>query len=163
MKPRSISKICSSKPSRQKNPRVGIFWLLGGKLLIDSTSLNEAERYGIHLTHPRNHLEVWTWFQQGGTVPADIEYEEPPRGRVVYNRKTEAPFVHCHNALPTEPPKRLQLALSFPPPPAGEPVRQNSSFNANWMSLGLLIVLFTTPKLALLAVQQVPFGGPNCG
>jgi hypothetical protein len=38
---------------------------------------------------------------------------------------------------------------------------QNANFNANWISRGLFIVFVTTPKLALLALQQVPFGGPN--
>jgi hypothetical protein len=119
MRPKLISKIGFSRSPRQRTPRVGIFWLYKRKLLIDSTPLNQAESYGHHLTHPCNHLEVWTRFQHGGIVPADMEYEDLPRGRAVYSRKTEAPFVHCHNALPTEPPKRLQLALSFPPPPAG--------------------------------------------
>jgi hypothetical protein len=74
--------------TRTTEPRVGIFWLVDGKTLIDSTSLNEAESYGDHLTHPRSHYEVLTLFQQGGTVPADVEYEEFPRGRVMYNAKT---------------------------------------------------------------------------
>jgi len=37
----------------KEESRVGIFWLLNGKLLIDSTPLDEAERYGDFLTHPR--------------------------------------------------------------------------------------------------------------
>jgi hypothetical protein len=33
-------------------PRVGIFWLLDGKVIIDSTPLSMAEPYGTALTHP---------------------------------------------------------------------------------------------------------------
>jgi hypothetical protein len=73
---------------RKNQPQVGIFWLVGGKLVIDSVPLSEAEPYGDHMTYPRSHLEVWTKFQQKGTVPSDIEYEEAPRGRVIYNAKT---------------------------------------------------------------------------
>src|ERR1700730_266666 len=42
---------------------------------------------------------------------------------------------------------------------------QNSNFKANWISraCALPMVLVTTPKLGLLAVQHVPFGGPNWG
>lgn len=74
---------------RKKEPSVGIFWVISGKLVIDSTPLIQAEPYGVHLTHPGSHLEVWTMFQQKGTAPNELEYEEPPRGRVVCNRKTQ--------------------------------------------------------------------------
>jgi hypothetical protein len=77
----------TSQPRREKEPHVGIFWLLHGKLVIDSTPLSEAEPYGDHLTHPAGHDTVWRKFQKSGIVPADIEYEEPPRGRVIYNTK----------------------------------------------------------------------------
>ena len=36
--------------TRTTEPRVGIFWLVDGEPLIDSTSLSEAEPYGDHLT-----------------------------------------------------------------------------------------------------------------
>ena len=73
----------------KREPHVGIFWLVNDKLLIDSTPLSEAETYGDHLTHPHSHLEVWTMFQRNGTVPREVEYEEPPRGRVMYNMRTQ--------------------------------------------------------------------------
>jgi hypothetical protein len=69
-------------------PRVGIFWLLGdGSLLVDSTPLAEAEPYGECLTHPRSHIDQWAEFQRNAIVPRDIEYEEMPRGRVVYDAR----------------------------------------------------------------------------
>ena len=75
--------------TRTTEPRVGIFWLVDGEPLIDSTSLSEAEPYGDHLTHPRGHPEVWEQYQRVGAVPADMEYEESPRGRVMCNSKTQ--------------------------------------------------------------------------
>ena len=69
--------------------RVGIFWIVDGELLIDSTLLSEAEEYDDFRIHPRDHISVWETFQQNHTVPADIEYEEFPRGRVIYNTKTQ--------------------------------------------------------------------------
>ena len=74
--------------TRTTEPRVGIFWLVDGKTLIDSTSLSEAEPYGDHLTHPRGHIDVWEQWRLSGKVPAESEYEEFPRGRVMYNAKT---------------------------------------------------------------------------
>jgi hypothetical protein len=65
--------------------QVGIFWLVKGELIFDSTTLNEAEPYGDHVTHPRSHIDVWNQFQQVGKVPRESEYEEYPRGRVMHH------------------------------------------------------------------------------
>jgi hypothetical protein len=67
---------------------VGIFWLVHGKLVIDSTPLREAEPYGDSLTHPRSHIDVWAQFQRIGKVPPESEYEEYPRGRVMHHPKS---------------------------------------------------------------------------
>ena len=81
---------CGQKASsKTPEPHVGIFWVVNGKSLMDSTPLSEGEPYGDYLTHPRGHAEVWESFHQNHTVPADIEYEEFPRGRVIYNTKTQ--------------------------------------------------------------------------
>ena len=68
-------------------PQVGIFYLVKGKLLIDSTPLSKAVWHGDHLIHDRNHDEYWRQLVKTGTV-TDDEYEEHPRGRVAYNKKT---------------------------------------------------------------------------
>jgi hypothetical protein len=73
----------------EEEPRVGIFWAIDGKPLIDATPLSEAEPYGDCLTHPRGHAAVWEQHQLSGIVPHDAEYEEFPRGRVMYNTKTQ--------------------------------------------------------------------------
>jgi hypothetical protein len=72
---------------------VGIFWLVHGKLLLDSTLLSEAEPYGNHRDHPRSHIDVWEQFQRLGKVPADVGYDEPARGRVMFDRTSET-FMH---------------------------------------------------------------------
>ena len=70
-------------------PMVGIFWLLGERVIFDTTPLIGAEPYGDCLDHPTSHDDFWAEQQRLGTVPRDMEYEESPRGRVVYNRKTK--------------------------------------------------------------------------
>lgn len=70
-------------------PRVGIFWVVRGKLVIDSMALSDGEPYGDHLTHPRSHIEVWEQWRLSGKIPSESEYEEFPRGRVMYNTQTE--------------------------------------------------------------------------
>ena len=70
-------------------PQIGIFWLVDRKLLIDSTLLSAAEEYEDFRIHSGNHVSVWEKFQQNGTAPREMEYEEAPRGRVMYNTKTQ--------------------------------------------------------------------------
>lgn len=79
---------------------VGIVWGVpdgrpGLHLVTDCTPLAEAEPYGDCLTHPRGHCEVWEDWRRLG--PAELkrrglpvaiawhEYEEFPRGRVVFH------------------------------------------------------------------------------
>ena len=74
-------------------PRVGIFWLYNGKLVTDSTPLSEAEPYCDFLTHAKGHIDYWTELQERGAIPIEVEYEEPPRGRVGYDRKKKEFFM----------------------------------------------------------------------
>ena len=69
-------------------PKVGIFWLVGERLILDASPLSEAEPYGDCLTHRNSHIEYWTEQQSLGTAPREKEYEGAPRDRVVFNRKT---------------------------------------------------------------------------
>jgi hypothetical protein len=68
-------------------PQVGILWLVDGKLIVASTALSMAEDYGAFKVHPGDHCSVWEKLQRGGAVPVDVEYEECPRGRVMYDVK----------------------------------------------------------------------------
>lgn len=69
--------------------RLGIFWLVDGKLLIDSTQLSECEQYGDHLNYPGSHIDVWEQWKRIGKAPAESEYEEFARGRVICETKTK--------------------------------------------------------------------------
>lgn len=71
-----------------KSPKVGIFWLVKGSLIFDATPVAEADADGDSKNHPRGHFDRWKQMQNAGTVPADIEYEEYPRGRVIFESKT---------------------------------------------------------------------------
>src|SRR5439155_27328875 len=86
-------------------PRLGIFWLVNGKLLIDSAPLSKCEQYGDHLNYTGSHIDVWERWRRTAKVPPDIEYEEFQRGRVAYHAKPEhfillaAQFIHLHVVL----------------------------------------------------------------
>ena len=77
---------------------VGIFWAIQepGKpaILLDHRCLlGDAETYGDMLTCPHGHYDLWErWRKVAGEIPdiarplvAASEYEEWPRGRIVYD------------------------------------------------------------------------------
>jgi hypothetical protein len=68
--------------------RVGIFWMHENRLIIDSVPLPDAERYGDCIGYAGSHIDFWTKLQREGAVSPDAEYDEPPRGRVVYDIQT---------------------------------------------------------------------------
>ena len=87
---------------------VGIFWAIpnegAGAILVDHRcSLQDAERYGGMLTYPLGHHEVWDQWRKrmaGREVPvlsivAMNEYEEWPRGRVVFDTERERFIVYA--------------------------------------------------------------------
>jgi hypothetical protein len=69
------------------SPRVGIIYLVGGELLIESKPLAQAGHYGEFKIHERSHIDYWAELVQRGKVP-NSEYEEFPRGRVAYHPKS---------------------------------------------------------------------------
>ena len=48
-------------------PCVGIFWVFGGEVILDTTPISQADRYGEAMTHPRGHLQHWTELQRTGS------------------------------------------------------------------------------------------------
>jgi len=74
----------TAKPTTE--PCLGVFWLVRGKLLIDSVPLSECDKYGDHLNYPRGHNRVWEDWQQIGKAPVESEYEEYARGRVMCDK-----------------------------------------------------------------------------
>jgi hypothetical protein len=56
---RQTAKIHQPALHRKNEPHVGIFWLIDGKPIIDSTPLSESKDYGDFRTYPRSHIDVW--------------------------------------------------------------------------------------------------------
>jgi hypothetical protein len=51
---------------------------------LKGVALGEAELWGRYL-NAVGHDTYWGQLQLTGMVPGDVEYDEPPRGRVVYD------------------------------------------------------------------------------
>jgi hypothetical protein len=89
---------------------IGIFWILPAvdkvDLLAHTLTLDEAETYGDCLTCPLSHIDAWEATKRGAQLltplatPTRIiivtsEYEEWPRGRVVFERAAQRFVVYA--------------------------------------------------------------------
>src|ERR1035441_3986093 len=71
-----------------ETPMVGIFWMVGRRIIIDTKPLSEAGKYGEFKIYDGDHVTYWSELEKRGQVPQDSDYEEHPRGRVNYNTRT---------------------------------------------------------------------------
>ena len=90
-------------------PSVCIFWRVSDYLVVDRSALSDAEPYGDCLTHAMGHYDRWQqWQGLGGAkltlrgLPKSIlstEYDDWPRGRVVYEIASEIFVVYADRRL----------------------------------------------------------------
>jgi hypothetical protein len=97
----AINKVVMLETGPPPQPRVGIFWQVWNRaypaLITDSVPVDDAEAYGDFQTHGA-HAEYWE--KIGAMTPREFkreclpgvvlttEYDQWPRGRVVFNRET---------------------------------------------------------------------------
>jgi hypothetical protein len=84
-------------------PMVGIFWLFKGDLIFDVTPVSAAEPYGDCVGHAKSHIAFWSELQHARAIPWDVEYEDPPRGRVVHNVRTDQYIVYADKCIREKP------------------------------------------------------------
>jgi hypothetical protein len=82
----------------QRLPRVGIFWLWQGRLILHSVVLSAAESWGPFL-NAVGHEDYWRHLQRTGAVPAEVEYDSLPRGRVVYDSVSGGCHLHADRCI----------------------------------------------------------------
>jgi hypothetical protein len=92
-------------------PHVGIFWLAQtsngeARLLTADCPLDQAEPYGDCLTYGPGHYETWAHWRRDRTVdPAlratvqSYEYEDWPRGRIVFDRTRDQFILYADRKL----------------------------------------------------------------
>lgn len=90
-------------------PSVGIFWRVGDHLVVDYSALDESEEYGDCLTQAVGHYDRWQQWQALGSrallasgYPKSIlstEYDEWPRGRVVYENPANLFVIYADRQL----------------------------------------------------------------
>ncbi len=100
----------------KQQPLVGIFWLLGDRLILDTSPLSDAEPYNVCLTHHHSHIDFWSEQQRTGALPREIEYEESPRGRVTYNTRLRTYYLLADRCILKDPATvaRIMAAMHLP-------------------------------------------------
>lgn len=82
-------------PPQLAEPAVGLFWLVDNCLVAAGKVLRLADWYGENMTYDGGHAEHWerwqkagpSWLKQVGLPLAILvsEYDDHPRGRIVYH------------------------------------------------------------------------------
>jgi hypothetical protein len=67
-------------------PEVGIFWNVKGRLIIAGAWLEEAITTGRFAHYPTTHEKEWSLCQRVGAVPRGMQCDDPPRGRVDFDK-----------------------------------------------------------------------------
>jgi hypothetical protein len=94
-----------------ETPHLGIFWLAQtsngeARLLAAGCPLDQAESYGDCLTYGPGHYETWAHWRRDRTIdPAmralvrSYEYEDWPRGRIVFDRSRDLFVLYADRKL----------------------------------------------------------------
>ena len=90
-----------SGEDRAAGTSVGIFFGAmhnGAPVIVhEATALGDAEDYGLCKTHPGGHLEAWEASLRALSLQGD--YDDFPRGRIVYDRPSAYFNVYLDRAL----------------------------------------------------------------
>ncbi|GBQ72071.1 hypothetical protein [Acetobacter lovaniensis] len=106
------------------SPKIGIFWLIiengESRFLTDMISVEEGEEYGDSVTWS-GHYDFWEKIRTQkktllvSRVPLWSEYEEWPRGRVIFNKNHNQFVVYADRKILTDMGKKeISLVFSLP-------------------------------------------------
>jgi hypothetical protein len=98
--------------AQHETPHVGIFWLVqianSEVMLLAACPLDQAEPYGDCLTFGPGHYELWAQWRRDRTVEPTLraivrsyEYEDWPRGRIVFDRSRDLFIIYADRKLMT--------------------------------------------------------------
>lgn len=100
-------------PSKGK---VGIFWVFRGGILAASFAVQDGEKYGDAINGLTDHVKYWPRFQNQLPELIDLEYQDIPRGRVLFMKPSQEFHVYMDKVLHNSKTKRALLKeFSLPP------------------------------------------------
>jgi len=97
------------RASQPETGRVGIFWVFKGKVLAATYALPEGEQYGDAINGLTDHVKYWSHFQKLHLGLRGMEYQDVPRGRVLFMKPTGIFHVYMDKVLHNLKTKRALL------------------------------------------------------
>ncbi len=79
--------------------KVGIFWVFRGSLLAATWALKDGEEYGDAVNGLSDHVNYWPQFQKQNPELRKLEYQEVPRGRVLFSKAAQKFIVYMDKLL----------------------------------------------------------------
>ncbi|MGO9642396.1 MAG: hypothetical protein ACLP1Y_13965 [Candidatus Acidiferrales bacterium] len=114
--------------AQPETPHVGIFWVVQATedeagLLAAGCPLDQAEAYGDCLTYGPGHCETWAHWRRSRAVGPALcatvlfyEYEDWPRGRIVFDRARDLFIIYADRKLLTQAMiARIETHFHLPP------------------------------------------------
>jgi hypothetical protein len=70
-----------------KNSKIGIFYMINGRIVVESVPVEETKSVGAVRSCPREHYEFWSELQKKDPDLRDLDCYALPRGQVRYDDK----------------------------------------------------------------------------
>jgi hypothetical protein len=94
----------------KRQPLLGIFWSFKGRLLRAQTRLEDGIDAPDAINAKDDHVTFWPVLQRGHPDLRNLEYEDVPRGRVVFMKKPKKFLVYMDKKLHKPTVKKLIMA-----------------------------------------------------
>lgn len=118
--------------SEDNQPEVGVFFVIGDELFIESTPLSSAESYGDDsLIHPGDHASFWKQVIKVKESLSGTSYDYFPRGRVLFNVKEAQYWVYVDRCTHTDPVMIGEIVCEFGLPEEKTEVRLDSYYRCH--------------------------------
>ena len=91
------------RSSKTRTPHVGIFFMDGERIFMESTPVEKGEACAGFVNHPGAHETYWEHLQAMNLVARDELYECVPRGRALFNQASRQFVVYVDKCILRKP------------------------------------------------------------
>ena len=109
----SKEKTGGTKTSSPRQPKIGIFWYYRKKLLTYSQPVADVAEDCGFIDVAMGHIDFWKTLQKLDPTLKDLEYEEIPRGRVLFDAGKKRYKVYSSKKLIADPAFRKLVLRTF--------------------------------------------------
>jgi len=83
-------------------PKVGVFWSHNGRIRAGTALVKDGEDDGFFINYPFSHYQYWNILQKNYPELKILEYDEVPRGRVIFSKEENMFLIYMDRALFSE-------------------------------------------------------------